>query len=446
MAYSKANFQLFEEFPIESTVKEFIYINSANDTLATLMSAGFISDAGTKRVNAGDLVHVINNNAGQISYYEMQIAGLLSSTGGAAATSGGGVYTNTATMTLTAASIGMAPVNFRNLLDGGDFTINPWQRGTTPSAVTGTTVTYTADRWFVAGATTCSITVTNPTVTTVPGFNSAFQFARTSANASTTVLFMGQIIESKDAYRLRGQNLALSFWAAAGANYSPTTAATVTVTTGTTADEGAAVAIGAGYAGSVTGFAGLATVLTGTFTPTSTWNYYSFVSTTTVGLTVAEAAVLFSMKPVGTAGSADTIQFMGIQLEVGTQPTPFEHRDVQVELELCQRYCYTVSEPTTSVYLASGMCLSATTAAITIPLPVTMRAAPTVTVTVGSFTVLATTGTAVVLTSAGAAANGHTINALGIVGTAASGLLAGYGTILGGHGGGGGLITAQCDL
>jgi hypothetical protein len=448
MAYVPANFQLLEEFPIENTVKEFLYINSANDTLATVMASGFISDAAVKRVRQGDLVHVVNNNTGQITYWEMQvIATSYSSAAAASAPSanvGGYANTGTATMALTASAIGMSQANFRNLLDGGDFTINPWQRGTTPSAVTGTTVTYTADRWFVAGATTCSITVTNPTVTTVPGFNSALQFARTSANASTTTLFLGQVIESKDVYRTRGQFVTLSFWALAGANYSPTTAASVQIRTGTTADEAAFTAIGASYAGSVTGYAGGATILNGAFTPTTTWQYFSFTSSVTVGLTVAEMAVLFSMAPVGTAGSADNIQFMGIQLEEGSAPTPFEHRDAQVELEMCQRYCFVLNEPTTNILLATGMCLSATTAQVVVPLPTPMRAAPTVTVTVGSFSVLATTGTAVVLTSAGVPSNGHSVNSIGLVGTAASGLLAGYGTILGGSGGTG-KIVANCD-
>jgi hypothetical protein len=62
MAYTKANFQLFEEFPIENTVKEFMYLNAAGDSIATMTAAGYISDAGTKRVAVGDLVHVITQS------------------------------------------------------------------------------------------------------------------------------------------------------------------------------------------------------------------------------------------------------------------------------------------------------------------------------------------------------------------------------------------------
>jgi hypothetical protein len=40
--------------------------------------------------------------------------------------------------------------NFRNAIDGGDFTINPWQRGTAFTGIAAT-ATYTADRFFVVG-------------------------------------------------------------------------------------------------------------------------------------------------------------------------------------------------------------------------------------------------------------------------------------------------------
>jgi hypothetical protein len=348
-------------------------------------------------------------------------------------------------MAATGASAGNQMANFRNLIDGGDFSVNPWQRGTTPAAVTSTTCTYVADRWFVAGATTCSITVTDPAITAVPGFTNALQFTRTAAQTTTTALYLGQIVESLDVYRARGQFLTLSFWAAAGANYSPTTAATVQVRSGTSVNEGAAVAMGANYAGAVTGYAGTANVIAGTFTPTATWTYYTFTSAAPIGLTVSELALLFGMVPVGTAGTTDGFQIAGVQLEIGSAATPFEHRDIGVELELCQRFCFVLNEPsTTTVDVATGMCLSASTAKLVIPMPVTMRAAPTVTVTIGSFSVLATTGTAVTLTSGGPP-TGHSVNAISVLVSAASGLLAGYGTLLGGTGGSG-LITASCDL
>lgn len=430
MAYNKANFQLLEEFPIESTVKIFLYLST--DSVATMTAAGYVSDAGTKRVQVGDLVHVVNQTA---PGYTLLQVGSVSGTS----------YAQTATLELTSTDQSESSSMPRNLIDGGDFTTNPWQRGTTPSAVTGTTVTYVADRFFAAGATTCSITVTDPVITGVPGYNNALQFARTSANASTTTLFLGQVLEAADVYRTRGQFLTLSFWALAGANYSPTTAATAKVTSGTTANEGAAVSIGAGYAGAVTGFAGLATLINATFVPTTTWQQFTFTSSAVVGATVAELALQFSMTPVGTAGTNDNIQFAGIQLEIGSQPTPFEHLDAAMVIERCQRYCFVLNEPaTTTVLAAVGQCYSVTTARIVIPLPVPMYKAPTLTFSAGSFSVTATTGTAVTITSGGGG-TAQTVNAIGLIATVASGLLSGYATVLGGTGGGGSIV-ASADL
>lgn len=441
MAYTPANFQLMEEFPIESTVKWFIYVNTAGDTLQTMLGSAFISDAGKKRVAVGDMVHIISQTAPY--YYLAQVSALQTSGTGANA-----AYANTATMQLPGGTGGSQVANFRNLLDGGDFTVNPWQRGTTLPAVTGTTVTYTADRWFVAGQTTCSITVSQQAVTNATiqgaGFLDALQFARTSGNSATANLFLGQVLESADVYRTRGQYLTLSFWALAGANYSPTTSPLAIVETGTAVNEGSTAAIGARYAGSVSGYTGLSTLLSASFTPTTTWQQFTFTTTTTVPLLAAEMAVLFSVSPVGTAGSADYIQFAGVQLEIGAQATPFEHRDVELELALCNRYCFIINEPTTATFIATGQAFSATTAGITIPLPTPMRTAPTITYTAGSFSVLATTGTPVLITSAGGQTH-HTITAIGLQATVASGLLAGYATILGGSGGTGSIV-ASCDL
>jgi hypothetical protein len=47
--------------------------------------------------------------------------------------------------------------------------------------------------------------------------------------------------------------------------------------------------------------------------------------------------VLLGATPVGTAGAADYVQIMGVQLEIGAQATPFEHRDIELGACLCNR-------------------------------------------------------------------------------------------------------------
>jgi hypothetical protein len=81
-----------------------------------------------------------------------------------------------------------------------------------------------------------------------------------------------------------------------------------------------------------------------------------------------------------------TFFITGVQLEVGDTATDFEHRSFADELAKCQRYCVDLT-PTSAPYLpATGAVPHNNTAvAVThVPLPVTMRAAPSVTVAAAS--------------------------------------------------------------
>ena len=79
-----------------------------------------------------------------------------------------------------------------------------------------------------------------------------------------------------------------------------------------------------------------------------------------------------------TASSGATFDLTGVQLEVGSQATPFEHKSFGEELALCQRYflkcdvpCYGQGEFQAGSYT--------TKAVMTVQFPVEMRVAPTVT-------------------------------------------------------------------
>src|SRR5260370_25306794 len=95
-------------------------------------------------------------------------------------------------------------------------------------------------------------------------------------------------------------------------------------------------------------------------------------------------------------------------------------------------------EPASGVIVGAALVAGATSDIIFIPLPVQMRAAPTVTVSAGSFKFnLAGTATAVGTFAAGST---HTPNYISVTGNAAR--TAGQGTLL--HGGGGaGFIPAS---
>ncbi len=80
---------------------------------------------------------------------------------------------------------------------------------------------------------------------------------------------------------------------------------------------------------------------------------------------------------MGTVGN--DFYITGIQLEVGEQATPFEHRSFGDELARCQRYYYQQMKPGSSTedIVCTASCYDTTTAYGALNFPVTMRAAPT---------------------------------------------------------------------
>jgi len=78
---------------------------------------------------------------------------------------------------------------------------------------------------------------------------------------------------------------------------------------------------------------------------------------------------------------ADTVgnewYITGVQMEVGEQATPFEHRSFGDELAKCQRYYFRINYNGDNNYFAAGGVYTTTAAMAMLPLPVEMRAAPT---------------------------------------------------------------------
>tara|TARA_R100001463_G_scaffold136412_1_gene201714 strand:+ start:1 stop:1074 length:1074 start_codon:yes stop_codon:yes gene_type:complete len=69
----------------------------------------------------------------------------------------------------------------------------------------------------------------------------------------------------------------------------------------------------------------------------------------------------------------------GVQLEVGSQATPFEHRSFGEELQLCKRYAYKPVAGQAYAHFGGGLAVSATLSYVNIPLPVEMRINPALT-------------------------------------------------------------------
>ncbi len=330
-------------------------------------------------------------------------------------------------------------VVFRDVLDGGDMTVNPFQRNIpglatagVASAVASNTPVYFADRWFAVGGASSSITQAVVANTSLTGFNQTLQWGRTASNANTAPIFLGQVIEPIDVVRLQGQLMTLSFYALAGANFSGgTLTASVVSGTGNAANTTAAnLATGA--------WTGATTLATSPFTLTTTAQRFQM----TVPLVPANAVqlgVLFSYTPSGTAGASDNVQFFDIDLSLGSPASPAERRDIQLELELAQRFCWVIAEPANGVLVAPGTTTAANTQSYYLATPVQFRAAPTLTVATGSFKVAAGAAAALATISAGGT---HTINAISL--TSAVTAAAGVGALVVG-GGGSGYVIASAD-
>jgi hypothetical protein len=249
----------------------------------------------------------------------------------------------------------VSQVNSDNILINGAMEIA--QRGT--SIPLTSTTAYTLDRWkaVISGAFTIAQVASG-----ISDIRYALRFQRNSGQTSTVTQDLVQGVETANAINLAGKSVTLSFYARAGANYSPAGSALgVALYSGTGTDENPASA-----------YTGQATIISSSATLTTSWQRFSF--TGSVGSTATELKPIFSMTGVGTAGAADYYELTGVQLEVGQTPTPFRRNanSIQGELAECQRYY--ISVPDETLVIQSTVQFQATL------FPTTMRAAPTVTI------------------------------------------------------------------
>ena len=268
----------------------------------------------------------------------------------------------TTTLELPATSSTLATQNslgVRNLIINGDMRIA--QRGT--SRVFGQGYK-SIDRWStaqyqVAGQQQVAVTDSN-----VPS-----KYALRASSSSVAEvgegsrIQMGQLVESVNSIHCTGKQVTLSFWirfssasitAAAGnfgyGIYEYDTADQNFITSGASRDA-------------------TDTILNGSF-PT-TWTKYT--KTITCASTMKNLAFRCGFNHLfNTTNNSDVwYDITGVQLEVGTEATPFEHRPYDMELARCQRYYYTgnfsAQGTTDSAYNREGM---------VIYLPVLMRATP----------------------------------------------------------------------
>ena len=447
---------------LESGITYWIYYTS--DAIAAVQASGYFSDATNKRLKVGDVVDVFSGT----------LTNFAGSSGGS--TLGGVTFGPTVGVTPrftaaprppgcrfrrsppaprplrgaatvaplepTSASLGVNP---RNMLDGGDFTTNPWQIGTSFNG-SGATDTLTADRWIAIAGASLTWVASQQSNTNIPGFSTAYQWGRSVGDTHTTGLTFGQVLETADAIRCQGLPVTLSFWNGAGGNFAVGASGgtfLAQLISGTGTSETFLKAISAGS------WSGYSVIGSAAFTPgVSTYARVNPL-TAVVPTNCTELAVAFSYQPTTaatspgiTAGANEWLQFLGMQLEIGGM-TPFEHLDVAEVVNICTRYLQVINEPTVGMVIGPAAFSASSIAQIHIPLPSPMRKAPTLTFTAGGFAI--TDSALGAHTISAAAIQVANTGAVTLLATCATTLTAGLVSFMQGRSTNDGIIILQAD-
>ena len=245
-----------------------------------------------------------------------------------------------------------------------------WQRGTSIAAAGS--VVYGADRWaFYRLGLSTGATVSRQ-ASGLTGFQYSMRIARDSGNANTEQLVALQAFESATSIPLAGKTITYSFYAKAGANFSATSSTmSASIISGTGTDQSPNQARSGSWTSQ-------ATALNVSPVITTSWARYS--GTVTLGSTVTQIALNLGFAPTGTAGANDWVEVTGIQLEIGSQVSPFQTASggsPQAELAMCQRYYWRAGGDSVYQPYGVGAAQTGTVAQFSVQNPVPMRVAPT---------------------------------------------------------------------
>lgn len=260
----------------------------------------------------------------------------------------------------------------RNRLINGDFRIA--QRGTSFVAGANNDNTYNLDRWCLLSDGNDIVDVTQANVAPSGGLFSIGLDVETTNKKFGIV----QVVEQRNIVGMFNQQVTLSFSARTTGSSLGNLKAVVLSWTGT-ADSVTRDVVSAWNADGVTPT--WATNWTAENTPqnlapSNTWTRYSI--TTTLDTANVNNVAVFIWSDDMTTTLGDFLYITDVQLEVGALATPFERRQIQQELALCQRYYWRYTATDTWRDFALGYATDGTNAQFPVYMPVTMRIVPTV--------------------------------------------------------------------
>jgi len=279
----------------------------------------------------------------------------------------------------------------RNIIING--AMNVAQRGTSSTGLGASTGYFTVDRVQSghSGNSAGRYTMTQEAITDLGGFNNALKLACTTADtsiASNEWEYLAYNIEAQDLQALKfgtsdAEKFTLSFFVKGNASATYTLGAylpdsnrwmaqTFSVTTSFTR---VSLTWEADTSGTINDDTGHGLIFYITLQVGSDRTSGSIPSTWE---TLATADIADSSQTQFFDSTSRTLFITGLQMEVGSTATPFEHRSPAEELLLCQRYYREFGGDSSSDALFAGMWYSATTVYCPVQLLPHMRAAPTV--------------------------------------------------------------------
>lgn len=267
----------------------------------------------------------------------------------------------------------------RNFLYNGAMEI--WQRGTSFNNIGGGGVrAYSADRWTATRYASGENDIGREAATNLDGFEYCLRSARGGGDTTTTARFVQQVLEHKDSIKLAGKFVTFSFYARIGSGFNGNRInSNVRYHTEVGKEErmyynNFMTATGQDGQGVAHGDVG------------SDWKRFS--NTFFIPHNAQQVGVAINTEQnVIAAVSADYFEITGCQLEIGRNPTPFEHRSYAEELMLCKRYYHRLSGDLGDQYAPITFWMeSAGAMKGAYEYPTEMRSAPTITVS-GSWSI-----------------------------------------------------------
>ena len=283
----------------------------------------------------------------------------------------------------------------KNIIINGAMQIS--QRATSATGLGASSGYFTLDRFdMTTGNTAGRYTASQSTVTDLEGFSNALKIECTTADTSVAAgeFFIiqnhneGLNLQQLKASSTSTRAFTLSFYAKS--NASRAIASEVLLTNGTNRQMSKLHTIGTSWARyTMTVPAASSTQIDNDNSNEMQVNFWLHAGSTYSSGTINDDALdsYADSARAGGIGSIfastnNTLEITGVQLEVGSQATPFEHRSFGEELALCQRYFLLYADG--SELIGGGGYQSSTFPDVAVIFPIEMRADPTLVQTSGS--------------------------------------------------------------